>query len=47
MQQQTSGTFHCGPFCIAAAYHTADGDEVKSLVFEESKLRPHIAECFE
>ena len=47
MQQQTSGTLHCGPFCIAAAYYTAIGDEIGSLVFEASKLRPHIAKCFE
>ena len=32
---------HYGPFYIAATYHAAIGDEVGSLVFEESKLRPH------
>ena len=47
MQQQTSGTLHCGPFSIAATYHTAVGDDVGSLTFDEGKMRQHLAQCFE
>ena len=38
---------NCGAFSIAAAFHTALGDDVGVLTFDEAKLRPHLAECFE
>ena len=31
MQQQSPGTMNCGPLSIAAAYHTACGDDVGVL----------------
>ena len=33
LQQQSPGTLNCGPLSIAAAYHTAAGDDVGSLTF--------------
>ncbi len=47
MQQQSPGTMNCGPFCIAAAYHTALGDDVGALTFNEDVMRPHLVQCFE
>ena len=46
-QQQSPSTLNCGAFSIAAAFHTALGDDVGVLSFDEGKLRPHLAECFE
>ena len=47
LQQQSPGTLNCGPLSIAAAYHTAAGDEVGSLTFNSTMIRQHLAQCFE
>ena len=47
LQQQSSRSLNCGPFCIAAGYHAASGDDLGSLTFDECKLRQHLVNCFE
>ena len=47
LQQQSPGTLNCGPLSIAAAYHTATGDDVGSLTFDSTKIRQHLAQCLE
>ena len=46
-QQQQSESNNCGLFCIAAAVHVAEGEDVCSISFDETKLRSHLITCFE
>ena len=39
--------YDCGLFSIALAYHMAVGDNIKKLSLDQSKLRTHLARCFE
>ncbi len=47
MQQQEFGSNNCGLFSIAAAYHTAKGNDVKSISFNEKRMRSHLIKCLE
>ena len=42
-QQKDSSS--CGPFAIAFAYHTALGDNVSDILFDQQMLRKHIESC--
>ena len=45
--QQQTGIHDCGLYAIATAFHIAAGDKISELAFEQSKLRQHLAKCFE
>ena len=45
--QQQTGRYDCGLFSIALAYHKAVGDNIEKLSLDQSKLRTHLARCFE
>jgi hypothetical protein len=44
--QQQEGITDCGLFAIAYAYHSAKGNEVASLNFDQSQMRDHLVKCF-
>ena len=46
LQQQSQPNI-CGVFSIAAAFHASSGDDVGSLSFDETKMRPHLIHCLE
>lgn len=46
MQQQYL-TNTCGLFCIAAAYYAAAKKDISKVTLNESRLRIHLAKCFE
>ena len=45
--QQQEGDVDCGLFSIAAAYHSAVGDDFRGLTFSQNDMRQHFVECFE
>ena len=45
--QQQEGDADCGLFSIAAAYHSAVGDDFRGLTFSQNDMRQHLVECFE
>lgn len=45
--QQQRETNNCGLFSIAAAVHVASGEDVGSIIFDESQMRSHLISCFE
>ena len=45
--QQQKGGVDCGLFSIAAAYHSAVGDDFRGLTFSQNDMRQHLVECFE
>ena len=47
IQQQGPGSNNCGLFSIAAAYHAAKGDNIKTITFKENRMRLHLIQCFE
>ena len=44
--QQQQGTRDCGLFAIAFALHSALGQDVLSLEFDQSAMRNHLIKCF-
>ena len=42
---QQNDSSSCGPYAIAFAYHTAMGDDLSQICFEQQKLRKHIEMC--
>ena len=45
--QQQSGSTDCGLFSIAFAYHAAIGDNLRTLIFDQGRMRSHLLSCFE
>ena len=45
--QQQKGMTDCGLFAIAFAYHSARGDDVSKLEFDQSIMRQHLLDCFQ
>ncbi len=45
--QQQEGSYDCGLFAIAWAYHLLVGDSLNTLTLDQQKLRRHLARCFE
>ena len=45
--QKQKGVSDCGPFAIAFAYHAALGDDLRTITFDQDKLRTHLVTCFE
>jgi len=44
--QQQEGGVDCGLFSIAAAYHSAVGDDFHRLSFSQNDMCQHLVECF-
>ena len=42
--QQQEGSYDCGLFAVAFAYHLAVGDDVQTLGLNQQKLRKHLFE---
>ena len=45
--QQQEGGVDCALFSIAAAYHSAVGDDFRGLTFSQNEMHQHLVECFE
>ena len=45
--QQQSGSTDCGLFSIAFAYHAAIGDNLRTLIFDQGRMRSHLLSCSE
>ena len=45
--QQQEGGVDCGLFSIAAAYHSAVGDDFCGLTFSQNDMCQHLVEYFE
>ncbi len=46
IQQTQHGSNACGLWAIAAAYHTALGDDIGELTINDEKMRSHLIRCF-
>ncbi|KAL5491658.1 hypothetical protein EMCRGX_G016990 [Ephydatia muelleri] len=44
--QQQSGSTDCGLFSIAFAYRAAIGDNLRTLIFDQGRMRSHLLSCF-
>ena len=44
MQQQGKGD--CGLFAVAFALHAALGDDLRNIVFDQTKMHSHLLTCF-
>ena len=45
--QQQKGMMDCGLFAITFAYHSAQGDNVSRLEFDQPRMRQHLLDCFQ
>ena len=45
--QQQRGICDCGIFAFAFALHTAAGQDISSLAFDQSKMRSHLIQCLQ
>ena len=45
--QQQEGGIDCGLFSVAAAYHSAMGDNLGLVTFRQDAMRKHLMQCFE
>ena len=45
--QQQRGTNNCGLSSIAAAVHVANGEDVGTITFDESRMHSHLISCLE
>ena len=45
--QQQKGMADCGVFAIAFAYHSAQGDDVTKLEFDQPVMRQHLLDCLQ
>ena len=45
--QQQRGSCDCGIFTIATAFHIAAGNNIEDVVFDQTKMRSHLVQCFE
>jgi hypothetical protein len=43
--QQQEGCIDCGLFALAFAVHTALGDDLTMMMFNQSLMRPHLVNC--
>ena len=43
--QKQKGGSDCGVFAIAFAFHTAMGDNISGLQFDQLKMRRHLMKC--
>ena len=44
--QHQSGSYDCGIFAIAAAFHVAACDDMENVVFDQTLMRSLLAQCF-
>ena len=45
--QQQQGNTDCGLFAIAFILHVALGDDLESIIFNQSQMHPHLLKCFQ